>query len=231
MSFRGSLCRLLLVVSYASSLRVYSRQPRNVLMLIADDMRPEIGAFYDPIRPYSMYSRILTPSLNALAARSLVLRRAYVQQAICAPSRLSFLTSRRPDTTLIYTIEDTYWRNVAGNLTTIPQFFKQNGYRSIGIGKVFHHGPGSDHVSICFFQSRSFKKVSNIYVYSAAARLSNLLTSHAALISYSRLYTFEMEFICRQSSRDERNKQYMHSAEQRNSLCWPIILRLELDQL
>ena len=140
---------LLLVFSFVSSLKVQSnRRPRNVLMLIADDMRPEIGAFYDPRRPYSMYSRIFTPSLNALAARSLVLRRAYVQQAICAPSRLSFLTSRRPDTTLIYTIEDTYWRNVAGNLTTIPQFFKQNGYQSIGIGKIFHHGPGSDHVSL-----------------------------------------------------------------------------------
>jgi iduronate 2-sulfatase len=136
------------------SLAVGTRRPANVLVLIADDLRPEIGAFYDPRRPYSMYSRILTPSLNALAAKSLVLRRAYVQQAICAPSRLSFLTSRRPDTTLIYTIEDIYWRNVAGNLTTLPQFFKLNGYRSIGIGKVFHHGPGSDQVNALSLPSK-----------------------------------------------------------------------------
>lgn len=139
---------LSLVIFCVVIIVVDAQRPKNVLVLIADDMRPEIGAFYDPRRPYSMYPRILTPSLNALAAKSLVLRRAYVQQAICAPSRLSFLTSRRPDTTLIYTIEDVYWRTVAGNLTTLPQFFKQNGYRSIGIGKVFHHGSGSDQVCL-----------------------------------------------------------------------------------
>ena len=34
----------------------------------------------------------------------------------------------------------TYWRIVGGNYTTIPQYFKQNGYLSAGMGKVFHPG-------------------------------------------------------------------------------------------
>jgi Sulfatase len=153
----------------------------NILMLIADDMRPEIGAFYDPIRPYSMFSRIKTPSLNSLAAKSLVLRRAYVQQAICAPSRVSFLTSRRPDTTLVYTIEDTYWRNIAGNLTTIPQFFKQNGYRSIGIGKVFHHGSGSDQVyCTCTCGDQ-------VYTVRVRARLCCVKVAHKPVVSVNLL--------------------------------------------
>lgn len=122
------------------------RTPRpNVLMIIIDDLRPEMGAYYDIRRPNSVFSRIRTPSMNALASRSLLLKNAYVQQAICAPSRVSLLTSRRPDTTHIYTIEDTYWRHVAGDFITIPQFFKHHGYRSIGIGKIFHHGSGSNH--------------------------------------------------------------------------------------
>lgn len=117
----------------------------NVLMIIVDDLRPELGAYYDISRPKSMFSRIRTPSINSLASRSLLLKNAFVQQAICAPSRVSLLTSRRPDTTQVHTIEDRYWRNVSGELVTIPQFFKASGYRSVGIGKVFHHGPGSNH--------------------------------------------------------------------------------------
>ena len=126
--------------------RMFANSTRklNVLMIIADDMRPEIGAFYNPKKPYSMYPRIKTPNLNSFAVRSLLLRRAYAQQAICAPSRVSLLTSRRPDTTKVYTIDETYWRDLAGNLVTIPQFFKNNGYRTVGIGKIFHHGSGSD---------------------------------------------------------------------------------------
>jgi iduronate 2-sulfatase len=133
-----------------------SRPPKhNVLLIMADDMRPEIGAFYDPLRPYSMNPRMHTPSLNALAAGSLVLRRAYVQQAICAPSRVSLLTSRRPDTTRVYTITKEYWRHLAGDLVTLPQFFKERGYSSIGIGKIFHHGPGSNQVSVSTVRYRS----------------------------------------------------------------------------
>jgi iduronate 2-sulfatase len=37
-----------------------------------------------------------------------------------------------------------YFRNVGGNFTTIPQYFKENGYSSIGMGKIFHPGKASD---------------------------------------------------------------------------------------
>ena len=61
------------------------------------------------------------------------------QQALCAPSRNSFLTSRRPDTLHLYDFYS-YWRTSAGNFTTLPQYFKQNGYYTKSIGKVFHPG-------------------------------------------------------------------------------------------
>ena len=62
-----------------------------------------------------------------------------LQQAVCGPSRTSFLTSRRPDTTRLYDF-GSYWRVHAGNYSTLPQIFKENGYFSYGIGKVFHPG-------------------------------------------------------------------------------------------
>jgi len=39
--------------------------------------------------------------------------------------------------------DDRFEKVRSGNFTTIPEFFKNNGYRSIGIGKIFHHGHGS----------------------------------------------------------------------------------------
>ena len=79
---------------------------------------------------------------DALASRSLLLKKAYVQQAVCSPSRTSLLTGRRPDTTHVYNLYD-YFRTVGGNYTTIPEYFKLNGYKSIGMGKVFHPGHAS----------------------------------------------------------------------------------------
>lgn len=66
-----------------------------------------------------------------------------MQQSICAPSRNSFLTGRRPDTTKLYDFYS-YWRESAGNFTTLPQYFKQNGYLTKSIGKVFHPGVSSN---------------------------------------------------------------------------------------
>lgn len=66
-----------------------------------------------------------------------------LQQALCAPSRNSFLTSRRPDTLHLYDFYS-YWRDSVGNFTTLPQHFKENGYYTHSIGKVFHPGISSN---------------------------------------------------------------------------------------
>jgi iduronate 2-sulfatase len=65
-----------------------------------------------------------------------------VQQAVCGPTRASVLTSRYPDTTRVWDLYS-YWRNVGGNFTTIPQLFKQHGYHTVGAGKIFHPGHSS----------------------------------------------------------------------------------------
>ena len=65
--------------------------PPNVLHLIADDMRPQLGAFGQ--------SGMRTPRLDALAAGALAFDAAYTQFAYCAPSRNSFMTGRRPERT------------------------------------------------------------------------------------------------------------------------------------
>lgn len=110
----------------------------NVLMVIVDDFRPMIAAM-EPER----FGFMQTPHLDALANDSLVLRQSHVQQAVCGPSRTSFLTGRRPDTSHTYDL-DTYFRDVGcAGCQTIPQLFINEGYRTWGIGKVFHPGKES----------------------------------------------------------------------------------------
>ncbi|KAK7097567.1 iduronate 2-sulfatase-like [Littorina saxatilis] len=106
----------------------------NVLFLVVDDLRPKLGCYGE--------TNMVTPNIDQLAAKSLVFERAYVQQAICSPSRTSFLTGRRPDTTRTYDLH-VYFRNIAGNYTTLPQHFKNNGYITQSVGKIFHPGPTS----------------------------------------------------------------------------------------
>jgi iduronate 2-sulfatase len=103
----------------------------NIVILIIDDLKPVLGCYGDKAAH--------TPNIDKLAGRGVVFNHAYVQQAVCGPSRTSFLTSRRPDTTRLYDF-GSYWRNHAGNFTTIPQYFKENGYRTVSMGKVFHPG-------------------------------------------------------------------------------------------
>ena len=57
-------------------------------------------------------------------------------------SRTSLKMDRRPDTTYVYDIRS-YYRNVGVNFTTLPEYFKLNGYISAGTGKTIHPGPAS----------------------------------------------------------------------------------------
>ncbi len=112
----------------------------NVLFIAVDDLRPELGTYG--------HSMIKSPNIDQLASKSIVFERAYCQVAVCSPSRASLLTGRRPDTNHIWKISnDEYWRTYT-NATTIPQYFKENGYISIGMGKIFHPGrpSGNDDV-------------------------------------------------------------------------------------
>ena len=114
-------------------------QRKNVLFLMADDLRAQLGSFQNN---GLVYQKIYTPHLDEFASKSMVFRQAYVQQALCGPSRTSLLTGRRPDTTHVYDAQ--YWRKTSGNFTTIPQYFKEHGYNAIGIGKIFHPYKGAD---------------------------------------------------------------------------------------
>ena len=108
----------------------FAAEPKlNVLFIMADDYRPEVSSYG---------SRALTPNLDRLARRSVQFDRAYCQQAVCNPSRSSMLTGLRPDTIRIWN-NSTHFRELNPDVTTLPLHFKQHGYTTRDVGKIFHN--------------------------------------------------------------------------------------------
>ena len=112
--------------------RYHPADAYNVLFIPIDDMRPLINIYGEdePLRP-------ITPNFDRLAESSVTFLNAHCQQAICTASRVSFLTGLRPDTTRNWNLR-TKFRDLMPNVTTLPQHFKEHGYATYGVGKVFH---------------------------------------------------------------------------------------------
>ena len=105
--------------------------PKNVLFIAVDDMRPSIGAFN--------FSLAHTPNLDKLGATGTIFKRAYVQYAFCAPSRNSFMSGRRPDTTRVWNFVDHFReQEVGATWTALPEYFKKHGFVTMGSGKLYH---------------------------------------------------------------------------------------------
>ncbi|CAG9762856.1 unnamed protein product [Ceutorhynchus assimilis] len=128
-----SFLTILFVISFIEITCAYHP---NVLLIILDDFKPLLGCYND--------SQAVTPHIDLLASKSFIFTKAYAQQALCAPSRNSLLTSRRPDSLRLYDFYS-YWRESAGNFTTLPQHFKQNHYHTHSVGKIFHPGISSNY--------------------------------------------------------------------------------------
>ncbi|MDM8173872.1 MULTISPECIES: sulfatase [Olivibacter] len=101
----------------------------NVLFIAVDDLRNQLGCYGDSV--------IITPNIDRLAKNGIVFNNAYCQQAVCGPSRASLLTGRRPDVTKVWDLE-THFRKALPNAVTLPQYFKENGYQSLCVGKIYH---------------------------------------------------------------------------------------------
>lgn len=138
MRLRAALCALALLLQFIPPAGAQTRAQRrappkklNVLFLIADDLRPELGAYGHPF--------VKTPNIDRLAARGTRFDRAYAQYPLCNPSRTSLLTGRYPTETGVMD-NNKYFRAEHPDWITLPQHFKQNGYLTLRTGKIFHGG-------------------------------------------------------------------------------------------
>lgn len=107
-----------------------SRKP-NVLFIMADDFNTALSGYGHP--------QCKTPNLDKLAALGTSFTRAYCQFPLCGPSRASIMSGRYP-------LSNGVMGNgglLKGSLPTLPQIFRDSGYWTGRVSKIYHMGvPG-----------------------------------------------------------------------------------------
>jgi iduronate 2-sulfatase len=115
--------------AFAWAANGWAAEKPNVLFIAIDDLRPELGCYG------ARY--IVSPNIDRLAKRGVLFERAYCQQPLCNPSRTSLMTGLRPDTSGV-THNHVHFRTRNPEVVTLPQHFKNHGYESRAIGKMYH---------------------------------------------------------------------------------------------
>ena len=110
-----------------------ARRP-NVLLICVDDLKPVLGCYGDAM--------VSSPNIDQLAASGTVFERAYCNQAVCSPSRNALMTGLRPTSVGIYDLP-TNFRVATPDAVTVAQHFKNHGWRTEALGKIFHTGHGN----------------------------------------------------------------------------------------
>ena len=115
----------------------------NILFITVDDLNDWVGAL-------GGHPQAKTPNLDRLARQGTVFTNAHCQAPICHPSRVSFMTGTLPSTTGMYSMGPMDFRRDCPALRdrattpTLAEYFSTRGYRTMGVGKIFHSSSATD---------------------------------------------------------------------------------------
>ena len=127
--FAFALLCCLINCSLAKSDQPVSNKP-NVLFFICDDLNCDLGCYGHPI--------VKSPNIDRLAQQGVRFANAFCQYPLCGPSRASLMTGLYPDQTRVQR-NQLYIRNRLPDVKTLAQMFREQGYFSTRIGKIFHY--------------------------------------------------------------------------------------------
>ena len=125
-----------------------------MLFIIADDLNCDLGCYGN--------TQVKSPNIDGLAQKGIVFENAHNQYPLCGPSRASFMSGMYTDQTKI-TQNNIHLRSTVPDVVTIGQRFKQQGYQSVRIGKIFHYDNPSSIGTSGFDDIYSWDKTINPY--------------------------------------------------------------------
>ena len=106
----------------------------NILFIAIDDLNHWVGHL-------GRNKQTKTPNIDRLAAMGVSFSNAQCAAPVCNPSRAALLSGKRPGTTGIYDNNDPFVKVLKPEESLVMQF-KNAGYDTLGIGKLWHGGLG-----------------------------------------------------------------------------------------
>ena len=135
-TLRRTACAILAVVLLGGPTWADDAPPPNVIFISLDDQNDWTGCL-------GGHPDVQTPHIDRLAESGQLFTAAQCPAPVCGPSRSAILSGIQPSTSGCYLNPDGWMamKNLA-RVDSLPKHFQKNGYRTLGVGKVFH-GPGS----------------------------------------------------------------------------------------
>lgn len=130
-----TLIAIMLMIGPAT--RAADERPPNVLFIAVDDMNDWVGF----LGGYP--GEVKTPHLDALADSGTAFTNAHTAAPVCCPSRAAVMSGLLPSSSGIYNNQQ-WWKPHRPELVTLPIHFRDNGYQSVGAGKIYHHTAGNN---------------------------------------------------------------------------------------
>lgn len=125
---------LLTVLLFAPLVSLHAGDRPNVLFIAVDDLNHWVGHL-------GRNKQTKTPNIDRLAAMGVTFANAQCAAPVCNPSRAALLSGKRPGTTGIYD-NGIPFANFLKPSDSLVMQFKNAGYDTLGIGKLWHGGLG-----------------------------------------------------------------------------------------
>lgn len=125
------LLSLLLLFTGIANIQAQQPEKLNVLFIISDDLTATAVSSYENQACH-------TPNIDRLASEGIRYTRAYCQYPVCGPSRASFMFGYYPNATGTYGYVS--GRENVGDRKSWSQLFKENGWFTARVSKIYHMG-------------------------------------------------------------------------------------------